>query len=72
MNFLYILILIAGVGYIVFNIFLSSGGQAKFKSDLPKTEQAIFKRKWVILTCFSILCLLILVLLIAFIRSFWL
>jgi len=56
------LVLIAGVGWILFNIFLNSGGQAKFKSDLPKTEKS--KKKVGYIICFSILSVLTLVLLI--------
>lgn len=70
MNWFYVLILIGGIGYILFNIFLSSGGRSKFKSDLPKTDTVKVKRKWGLIICFSILCLLTLALLIAFIRLF--
>ena len=70
MTWLYVLILIGGLGYILFQLFLSSGGKTKFKSDLPKTDVVKAKKKVGTLICFSILCLIILALLIALIRSF--
>lgn len=70
MKWLYVLILIGGLGYIVFQLFLSSGGKTKFKSDLPKTDVVKAKKKVGTLICFLILCLIILVLLIALIRLF--
>ena len=70
MNWFYFLVIIGGLGYILFQIFLSSGGRTKFKSDLPKTDTVKVKRKWGIIICFSILCLITLVLLIVSIRSF--
>lgn len=70
MKWLYVLILIGGLGYIVFQLLLSSGGRTKFKSDLPKTEVVKAKKKVGTLICFLSLCLIILVLLIALIRSF--
>lgn len=70
MKWLYVLVLVGGIGYILFQLFLSSGGRTKFKSDLPKTDKVLVKRRWGIIICFSILCLIILALLIAFIRLF--
>lgn len=64
MKLLYFLIIIGGFGYILFQLFLSSGGRTKFKSDLPKTDVVKVKRKWGILICFSILSLVTLALLI--------
>lgn len=61
-------ILIVGIGWILFNIFLNSGGQAKFKSDLPKQGKP--KRKVGLIICFSILSVLTLVLLIVALISF--
>lgn len=62
------LVLIGGIGFILYNIFLNSGGQAKFKSDLPKTEKP--KKKVGIVVCFSILSVLTLVLLVLSLISF--
>lgn len=62
------IVLIAGIGWILFNIFLNSGGQAKFKSDLPMLEKP--KRKVGLIICFSILSVLTLVLLIVALISF--
>lgn len=62
------LVLIGGIGFILYNIFLNSGGQAKFKSDLPKTE--ISTKKVGLIVCFSILSVLTLVLLILSLISF--
>lgn len=62
------IILVVGIIWILFNIFLNSGGQAKFKSDLPVTEQSKKKKK-VIKLCFLSLCLISLVMSIALIIS---
>lgn len=64
------LIVIAGVGFVLFQIFLSSGGRTKFKSDLPKTETSKKKKKVVILVCSSILSVLSLALLVLALISF--
>ena len=45
MNWLYVIILIAGIGFILYQIFLNSGGNAKFKSDLPEGIKVKSKRK---------------------------
>lgn len=63
MNWLYILVVIGGIIYLIYQIFFNSGGKAKFKSDLPKTEQSS-KKKVGIWICFSILLLISLALLI--------
>lgn len=67
---LYWLIVIAGVIFLLVQIFLSTGGKAKFKSDLPKTKELTKKRK-VVIVCSSILCVISLVLLIVALIS-WL
>ena len=58
------LILIGGIVFILFQIFLSSGGKTKFKSDLPKTDTVIRKKKVGLIICFSILSVVALALLI--------
>lgn len=63
------LLLIFGVLFIIFQIFLSSGGKSKFKSDLPKTDVLIKKKKVGFVVCFSILCVLSLGLLIVVLIS---
>ena len=57
------LVVIAGVIFVLFQIFLSSGGRTKFKSDLPKTDIVVRKKKVGIIICFSILSVLALALL---------
>lgn len=64
------LILIGGLVFIIFQIFLSSGGKTKFKSDLPKTDTVIKKKKVGLIVCFSILSVLSLALLIVGLISF--
>lgn len=39
MWFLYALLIVSGIVFIVVQLFFSSGGKAKFKSDLPKAEK---------------------------------
>lgn len=70
MNFLYALIIIGGFGYILFQIFLSSGGKTKFRSDLPKTQEIINQKKVGFWVCFSILSGISLALLIVALISF--
>ena len=70
MNWLYVIILIAGIGFILYQIFLNSGGSAKFKSDLPEGIKVKSKRKRVVMVaCSLILCVISLVLLIALLIS---
>lgn len=70
MNWLYLLILVAGVLFILYQIFLNSGGNVKFKSDLPESVKANSKQKRkVIIACFLILSVISLVLLIALLIS---
>lgn len=64
------LILIGGIVFILFQIFLSSGGKTKFKSDLPKTDRVIRKKKVGLILCFSILSVVALALLIPVLISF--
>lgn len=64
------LIVIAGLGFILFQVFLSSGGKTKFKSDLPKTDTVIKRKKVGLIVCFSILSVLSLGLLIVALISF--
>ena len=69
-NWLYVIILIAGIGFILYQIFLNSGGNAKFKSDLPEGIKVKSKRKRVVMVaCSLILCVISLVLLIALLIS---
>lgn len=70
MNFLYVIILIAGIGFILYQIFFNSGGNAKFKSDLPESVKVKSKRKRVVIVaCSLILSVISLVLLIALLTS---
>lgn len=39
MTLFYVLFVIAGVIFLAFQLFVNQGGKAKFKSDLPKTEE---------------------------------
>lgn len=64
------LIVIGGIVFILFQIFLSSGGKTKFKSDLPKTDVVKKKKKVGIIVCFSILSVLSLALLTVVLISF--
>jgi len=64
------LVLIGGLVFILFQIFLSSGGKTKFKSDLPKTDTVIKRKKVGLIVCFSILSVLALGLLIVALISF--
>lgn len=68
---LYALIIIFGALFIVWQLFFSTGGKAKFKSDLPAKPAAasVKKRKGVII-CLSILCAISLALLVAAMISF--
>lgn len=63
------LVVIAGVLFVLYNIFFNTGGNAKYKSDLPKTPENAKKRKGVII-CFSILSVLSLALLTVALISF--
>ncbi len=64
------LIVIGGLVFILFQIFLSSGGKTKFKSDLPKTDIVVKRKKVGLIICFSILSVLALALLIVVLISF--
>lgn len=64
------LIVIGGIVFILFQVFLSSGGKTKFKSDLPKTDTVIKKKKVGLIVCFSILSVLSLALLTVVLISF--
>lgn len=63
------LVLVAGLIFILYNIFFNSGGTAKFKSDLPKEKNNIKKKKG-LLICSSILFAVSLALLIVALISF--
>jgi len=39
MNILTIALLVGGLVFLLFQIFISTGGKAKFKSDLPKKKR---------------------------------
>lgn len=52
-----IIVLVAGVLYLLFNIFVNSGGKAKFKSDLPPTEQVKKRGKVKCYILMSLACL---------------
>lgn len=67
---MYWLIVIVGLGFILYNIFFSSGGKTKFKSDLPKSETQVVKKKVGVIVCFSLLSVISLVLLIVALISF--
>lgn len=70
MNWLYILVLVAGVVFILYQLFFNAGGNAKFKSDLPASDKVTVRRKrMVLIACFSILCVIFLGLLIALLIS---
>lgn len=64
------LVVIGGLVFILFQIFLSSGGKTKFKSDLPKTDTVVKKKKVGLIICFSILSVLALALLTVVLISF--
>lgn len=38
MNLFYWLVLLSGIVFLLFKIFVSTGGKAKFKSDLPNRK----------------------------------
>lgn len=63
------LIVVAGVLFILYNLFFNSGGNAKYKSDLPQSKEHAKKKKGIII-CFSILSGISLVLLIVAMISF--
>ena len=67
MWFLYALLIVSGIAFIVIQLFFSSGGKAKFKSDLPKVEKP---KKKVFIACSLILSVISLGLLIAAMISF--
>ena len=52
---LYALILIAGIGFVLFSIFFK--GKTKFTSDLPKEKQKPFykTKKGIVLLCLALL-----------------
>lgn len=64
------LVVIGGIIFILFQVFLSSGGKTKFKSDLPKTDTVVKKKKVGLIICFSILSVLALALLTVVLISF--
>lgn len=62
-----VLVVVVGVLWLLYNIFVNTGGSPKFKSDLPSTDQTKKrgKFKWFIilsLICLAALCLLLIVL----------
>ena len=66
---LYVLLIVSGAAFILWQLFFSSGGKAKFKSDLPVTKEAVKKKK-VVVACSLILSVLTLVLLVLTVISF--
>lgn len=61
------LVLIVGVLFLLFQIFVNTGGKAKFKSDLQPTEQTKKRGKikcFLILSgiCLVVFCLLLMIL----------
>ena len=64
------LVVIVGFLYVLFQIFLSSGGKTKFKSDLPKTDILTNKKKMGVKICLLSLCAISLVMLVVAMISF--
>lgn len=60
---IYVLIILGGLIFILYNLVFSSGGKSKFRSDLPKTKEVVKKKK-VVVVCFSVLCVISLVMLV--------
>lgn len=60
---IYALIILGGLIFILYNLVFSSGGKSKFRSDLPKTKEVVKKKK-VVVVCFSVLCVISLVMLV--------
>lgn len=52
-----VIVLLCGLGFLAFQIFVNTGGKAKFKSDLPKTETVKKRGK---IKCYTILSLTLL------------
>lgn len=50
------LILIGGIGFIIYTVFFGSGQKSKFKSDLPMDKVSWYKtKKGVVIFCLGIL-----------------